>query len=915
MNGGALTDCGCCEGLTAETPALVENRAGLSAIAYRCGTHAQFKQSMLAALSSSSRPALRALGTREDDDFSIALLDAWAAVSDVLTFYQERIANESYLRTATERLSLLQLARLIGYELRPGVAASVYLAFTLEDSEGSPRTTTIDVGTQVQSIPGPGEELQTFETSEKFEARTDFNSIRVPQTELVVPHAGSTHVYLKGTETNLKLGDRLLFVGAEREADPASTQWDIHSVTTIVPDYDANRTRVEWAKGLKAISAPQVFALRQRASLFGYNAPHRATLSTEILAHYLITVSSGAAVGDWPFTIGQTIDLDTTYSAIMPESWLVLSQSATQKLYRANTVTEASAARFAIAGKTTRIDLDTSQDLMLFEAAYRDTTVFAQSELLEIAEEPRAESVHGSEIVFDRIVEGLLPKQGLAISGKRARIQVPENATGLVFLPANGSAAVTLNPGDSLQVLSAPSLVPASGWHLSVLSPGNLRVALQSFLLQQIKWPVADRDGRTGSVTAGSNQLLLVPATKDDPTISEIAFIANGAAAITSDRDRTTVQLRDPLQGSYDRATFAINANVVLATHGETKEEVLGNGDASQPYQRFTLQESPLTFVHGSSPSGAASTLEVRVNDVLWHETSTLFGRGPRDRVFITRADDNGKTSVQFGDGVTGARLPSGQENVQATYRQGIGLAGLVKAGQLSLLTSPPLGVQEVTNPTEAAGADDRESRDDARENAPRTVLTLDRIVSLRDYEDFVRGYAGIAKALATWTWDGHTRGIFLTVAGPNGAEIKIEGDFGLSLFRAIRNAGDPFVPVQLKSYKKGSALFHLAARVKVDPDYETPVVLAAVESALRGRFSFDAREFGQPVASSEIIAVMQSVPGVIAVDLNKLYRVGHSPTDRLWAALPQPGASGTLDPAEVLVLDAAPLDQLEAVT
>jgi len=50
----------------------------------------------------------------------------------VLTFYQERIANEGYLGTATERRSILELARLVGYELRPGVAASVYLAYVLD---------------------------------------------------------------------------------------------------------------------------------------------------------------------------------------------------------------------------------------------------------------------------------------------------------------------------------------------------------------------------------------------------------------------------------------------------------------------------------------------------------------------------------------------------------------------------------------------------------------------------------------------------------------------------------------------------------------------------------------------------------------------------------------------------------------
>src|SRR5258708_6404719 len=132
-----LNDCGCCEGISAETPGRIDNRPGLSAIAYRVGTHAQFKETLQTRLSGSGQPALSGLTTRDNDDFSIALLDAWATVGDVLTFYQERIANEAYLRTATERLSVLELARLIDYQLRPGVAANTYLAFTLEDAPGA----------------------------------------------------------------------------------------------------------------------------------------------------------------------------------------------------------------------------------------------------------------------------------------------------------------------------------------------------------------------------------------------------------------------------------------------------------------------------------------------------------------------------------------------------------------------------------------------------------------------------------------------------------------------------------------------------------------------------------------------------------------------------------------------------------
>src|SRR3954471_6755646 len=130
--------CGCCEGVTAQTPAPIDNRPGLGAIAYRTGTHASFKASMLAAISASDNVALRALQSRDDDDLTIALTDAWATTLDVLTFYQERLANEAYLRTASERLSVAELARLIGYQPRPGLAASVRLAFTLETAPGAP---------------------------------------------------------------------------------------------------------------------------------------------------------------------------------------------------------------------------------------------------------------------------------------------------------------------------------------------------------------------------------------------------------------------------------------------------------------------------------------------------------------------------------------------------------------------------------------------------------------------------------------------------------------------------------------------------------------------------------------------------------------------------------------------------------
>ena len=171
LSSTGLSACGCCAGLSTATPVEVFNRPGLSAVQYRSSTHAQLKSTMLARLSASQHPALQPLRARSDDDFAVALLDSWAVVLDILTFYQERIANESYLRTAKERRSLLEQARLIGYEPRPGVAASTYLAFTVDDPTppptpglAVPATATvpseviIEKGTKVQSIPGPAEQ-------------------------------------------------------------------------------------------------------------------------------------------------------------------------------------------------------------------------------------------------------------------------------------------------------------------------------------------------------------------------------------------------------------------------------------------------------------------------------------------------------------------------------------------------------------------------------------------------------------------------------------------------------------------------------------------------------------------------------------------------------------------------------------
>jgi predicted phage baseplate assembly protein len=342
---------------------------------------------------------------------------------------------------------------------------------------------------------------------------------------------------------------------------------------------------------------------------------------------------------------------------------------------------------------------------------------------------------------------------------------------------------------------------------------------------------------------------------------------------LAEDRTHTFIQLSDALAYCYKRDTVTIYGNVVKATHGETRSEVLGSGDGSKALQEFTLRQPPLTHVSAPNPAGVECTLVVHVNDVQWHEADSLAVLQPTDRKFITRTDDDGNTTVVFGNGQRGARLPTGQENVKAVYRNGIGKPGNVKADQVTLLSTRPLGVNAVTNPLRASGGADKEGRDQARQNAPLAVATLDRLVSTQDYADFARTFAGIGKASAGRLSDGFRQLVHVTIAGADDIPIEETSDLYRNLSKALHDFGDPYLPIQVEVRRL--LLLVIQARVRVLPDYLWEKVEPNVRAALLEKFSFASRELGQDALLSEAISAIQSVEGVQFVDVDKFDGIG----------------------------------------
>src|SRR5207244_9590089 len=64
-------------------------------------------------------------------DFGNVLLQLFAHMGDILSYYQDRVANESFLETAQQRRSVIQHLRLIGYQLSTAAPASATLTLTV----------------------------------------------------------------------------------------------------------------------------------------------------------------------------------------------------------------------------------------------------------------------------------------------------------------------------------------------------------------------------------------------------------------------------------------------------------------------------------------------------------------------------------------------------------------------------------------------------------------------------------------------------------------------------------------------------------------------------------------------------------------------------------------------------------------
>ena len=405
-------------------------------------------------------------------------------------------------------------------------------------------------------------------------------------------------------------------------------------------------------------------------------------------------------------------------------------------------------------------------------------------------------------------------------------------------------------------------------------------------------------------------EIVFTGAAATNESVAEIHQI--GEATIAGDRSRTDVSLSEPLQNVYDAATVTCNANVAPASHGETPAlyEVIGSGDASVPNQSFTLNRKPITALPAAAGSweyaivvrvrGSFESEPLMLNEQLvpevteqeaveWHRVETLTLSGPNDLHYVLQEDEDNAITLMFGDGKHGKRLPTGTENVIALYRTGSGPTGNVEAARLTQLRKRPAGVRKVTNPTRASGGTVGEIDASIRQAAPIAVRTLGRIVSPRDYHDFVRAWPGIAKVAVRslslpklGLSKDNRRLIHITLADVSdraravGDSQQQPGNDHGDLLRAMVGCRTTDCAVLLDRYLP--RWFRLEADFVASPQRSWKAVSAAVSSRLLERYGFQQRNLGEPVTAADVTAVIQDVPGVQALHLKLLYPIDWKP-------------------------------------
>ena len=819
-----------CKHLTSDPhrfPRRPQNRPALSRIGYRIGEYPDMVETMLRHID--GEVALSGWTHRGADDPGIALLEGVGILGDILSFYQERYANEAYLRTAQWRESVAGLVRLMGYRLAPGVGGQATLAVEVKGDKKFTVPAGFPFKTDIEGRDQPAE-FQTVADLVAHPHLSKFNLYRprsyasslISGTETVeIDQAGSSSALADIAALDLKAGDKLLLLpdapGWVSNHTAAFGDQDSHQVLEVKEVRNVHdRTIVTFTTGLNRGWSTPVNAYRIGRTFrhFGFAAPESYTVTKP---------SSGTVTGSTART--------ANYSRHIREGHSCGLTSMAQNL----------------PGRVIPLDQEVP-DLL----------------------------TKGRVIVETRVTRGSEVKSLIL----RRRITALRSTTMQFAAQTGPSTLITLNRGLLLYNQSSDDQADIRDYRIHEVTSPRIRLRPKARF-----W-----HGRFGS---GDEVLNFYGTRREVRKLAgrRISMLHNDGRSIeltcTNERHHFTGGGGDPKmwllsfdappqpfrKGDFDEEAprVTVFGNVTTGTEGKAVPmEVLGNGDARQMFQTFALPKPVTRHLSPGADPAEVPQLTVYVDGRAWTRVSSFYGQAPDATVYVLMQDDDGVDYVQFGDGQTGARLSSGKGNVQAEFRTGNGARGTPPEGAAPSSTKKIDGLGKMHIPGVVSGGGDPESGDNARLAAPGRVQGLGRIVSLSDYETELLAIPGVSRARALWDISDGVPGVILRVLLESGREAEYEAvRAAINGFQRCRGSNRFALVIEQARLRQ----VYLDLRCAMAPGLIEEDVRAAITRVLApmdhadadadGLFALSARRIDQEEYATRIEGCIQQLPQV----------------------------------------------------
>lgn len=911
-------------------PRKIQNRPGLTHIRYRVGNYADIREALLRNLDKDE--TLAAWTHRGADDPGVALLEGAAILGDILTFYQELYANEAYLRTARWRESIADLVRLVGYRLSPGLGGRAVFAFEVKGAKAITVPKNFPVKAEVTGL----DKAADFETTDALTALpwlSRFNLFRPLVRPNVTPQ--TTEFYIQAPDqlnapVELKKGDRLM-VGDAAGASPQR----LENAEVVVVDSTRvlhGVTLVKIKGALKRTTSPAsltAFKLGRAFHHFGHAGAPTLTRTTGPAKSKTKTFppdSDGnvkTEITSEPNTEEVNISFFRSVGGTTGSS-----EDAGQLIYTIDTSSLGYVGTYNLSGLSSGAFGFGGSGLGALGSMFLLNNAAVQNNFNYVAVDDFSSAVVSTTVT---IVSPSLSKDQFPLDAEVQDLPngVPLLVQATLYKSSGGGESreftfvgtiksvrsdsvtwgTTTGP-TSVVTLAAALDASAQGYNFmdirqalfhEVLSPQlTLRAAPHEDAATPQGFDLLFYGTDAQAQDLKGRRLFFEPPGKKS-FMATVTAVETETSPQLAARERvrliTLNQMFDYADFPNEQPTANVYGNLVDATQGKLEAEVpLGNGDGRQVFQLFKLPKSPLTYLLslGASPPETPK-LEIYVNDRLWKMVPTLFGHKYDEQIYIVREDAAGDSWVQFGDGKTGARLPSGVKNVKAKYRTGTGAYGGLKPDTKAQGGARLDKLDKIQMPGVAEGGSTPEDGDNARAAAPGKIQSLGRLVSLKDFESETLAISGVTSASASWEIENNIASVFITVLMETGREKEVAAVgqvvAGFDLCR-----GPHRFPVVVREGRL--QYVSLGLTYGLDPVFREELVTAAIRRALgatnlppvvgeeasdvgepaaRGLFSARARRFGQPEYATRIEAAVQAVAGVLWAEVNDFTSLGEA--------------------------------------